>query len=118
MCQADLAQKLVFLLTIVPHEIVHRGITGRAGTVLRDITLYSAEYRTYGFVIALMVIRDEILPVPVLLIGYDFREFINLEFLVLGRMGIIKSPLLERDVSTDKVNKPADLFMLVLNELK
>ena len=114
----DLAQKLAFFPSIVPHEIVHRGVTGRAGTVLRDITLYSAEYRTYGFVIALLVIRDEILPVPVLLIGYDFRKLINLELLVLRRMGIIKSPLLERDVSTDKVNKPADLFMLVLNVLK
>ena len=118
MCLADLAQNLAFLLAIVPHEIVNRGITCRTCTVFWNIALYSAEYRTYGFVIALMVIRDEILPVPVLLIGYDFRKLINLEFLVLGRMGIIKSPLLERDVSTDKVNKPADLFMLVLNELK
>ena len=103
MSLTDLAQNLAFLPAIVPHEIVHRGVTGRAGTVLRDITLYSAEYRTYGFVIALLVIRDEILPVPVLLIGYDFRKLINLELLVLRRMGIIKSPLLERDVSTDKI---------------
>ena len=117
MCLADLAQKLAFLLTIVPHEIVHRGITGRAGTMFWNITIAMPENRLNGFVIAMLVIRDEIFPVPVLLIGYDFREFINLELLVLRRMGIIKSPLLERDISADKVNKPADLFMLVLNKL-
>ena len=118
MCLADLAQNLAFLLAIVPHEIVNRGITCRTCTVFWNIAFYSAEYWTYGFVIAMLVIRDEILPVPVLLIGYDFRKLINLEFLVLWRMGIVKSPLFERDISTNKINKPADLFMLVLNELK
>ena len=34
------------------------------------------------------------------------------------RVRIIKSLLLWRDVSADKVNQPADLFMLVLDELK
>ena len=118
MCLADLAQKLAFLFTIVPHEIVYRGITGRAGTMFWNITIVMSKNRLNGFAITMLVIRDEILPVPVLLIGYDFRKLINLEFLVLGRMGIIESPLLERNISTDKVNKPADLFMLVLNELK
>ena len=115
---ADLTQNLAFLLAIIPHEIVHRGITCRAGTVFWNITLHSAKYRAYGFVVALLIISDEIFPVPVLLVGYDFRKLINLELLVLWRMGIIKSPLLEWDVSTDKVNKPVDLFMLVLNKLK
>ena len=118
MCQADLAQKLVFLLTIVPHEIVHRGITGRAGTMFWNITIAMSKNRLNGFVVTLFVIGNKIFPVPLLLIGYDFWKLINLELLVLGRMGFIKSPLLERNVSTDKVNKPADLFMLVLNELK
>ena len=117
MCLADLAQNLAFLLAIVPHEIVHRGITCRTGTVFWNITLYSSEYRTDGFVVALLVIRDEVFPVPILLVGYDFGKLINLEFLVLRRMGIIKSPLLERNVSTDKVNQPANLFLLVLNQL-
>ena len=117
MCLADLAQNLAFLLAIVPHEIVYRGITGRAGTMFWNITIAMPENRLNGFVITLFVIGNDIFPIPLLLIGYDFWEFINLELLVLRRMGIIKSPLLERDISTDKVNKPADLFMLVLNEL-
>ena len=82
------------------------------------IALNSTKYRANGLVVALLVVRDKVFPVPVLLIGYDFGEFINLKLLVLWRMGIIESPLLKRDISTDKVNKPANLFMLVLNELK
>ena len=53
--------------------------------------------------VALLVVRDKVFPVPVLLIGYDFGKFINLKLLVLWRMGIIESPLLKRDISTDKV---------------
>jgi len=34
----------------------------------------------------------------------DGREFINFEFLVFWRMGIIKSPLLERDIFADEEN--------------
>ena len=106
---------MTFLFTIVPHEIVHRGIAGRAMAGCRNITLHPAKDRTNGFVVTLLIVRDEILPVPFLFVGYDFGKLINLELLILWRVGIIKRPLLERDVSTDKVNKPADLFMLVLN---
>ena len=73
-------------------------------TGCRNITLPVSEYRTNGFVITLLIIRNEIDPIPFLFIRYDFGKLINLEFLVLWRVGIIKSPLLERDVSTDKVN--------------
>jgi len=31
----------------------------------------------------------------------DVRKLVDLEFLIFRGMGIIKSPLLERDVSTD-----------------
>ena len=82
------------------------------------IALNSTKYRANGLVVALLVVRDKAFPVPVLLIGYDFGKFINLKLLVLWRMGIIESPLLKWDISADKVNKPANLFMLVLNELK
>lgn len=40
------------------------------------------------------VVRDKIFPVPILLIGNNFGELVNLEFLVFGGVGIIKSPLL------------------------
>lgn len=48
----------------------------------------------------------------------DQREFINLEFLIFWRMGIIESPLLKRDISANKVNKPAVLLVKILNYRK
>jgi len=117
-CLTDLAQNLAFLFAIIPHEIVHSGITGGTGAVLWNIAFHTAKNGTNGFVITLFVVRDEILPVPILFIGNDFWKFINLEFLVCRRMGIIKSPLFKWDVSADKMNKPANLFLLVLNKMK
>ena len=35
--------------------------------------------------------------------GFDDRKLINLEFLILWRMGVIKSPLFERDISANKI---------------
>ena len=54
-------------------------------------------------VIAFFVVRDKVFVSPVLAVICDQRELINLEFLIFGRTKIIKSPLLERDVSTDKI---------------
>ena len=54
-------------------------------------------------VITFFKVRDEFLISAVLTEISDQREFINLVFLVFRRMGVIKSPLLERDVSTDKI---------------
>jgi len=36
--------------------------------------------------------------------------------LIFGRMGVIEDPLLKGNISADKIKKPADLFMLVLNK--
>lgn len=35
--------------------------------------------------------------------GLDDRKLINFEFLIFGRVGILIGPLLERDISADKV---------------
>ena len=104
MCLTNLTQKLTFLLAVIPHQIVHRSITCGTGTVFRDVTFITTKYRTDSFVITLLVIRDEIFPVPILLVGNEFWKFVNLEISILGRMGIIKRPLLKRNISTDKVN--------------
>jgi hypothetical protein len=115
MCLADFAQKLAFLFAIVPHQIIHGSITCRAGTVFWNITFHTAKDRLDSFVVTLPVVRNKIFPIPILFIRDDFWKLIYFEFLILWRMGIIKSPLPERDVSANKVNKPANLFMLVLN---
>ena len=75
-----------------------------AGTVIRDVTFRAAADRSDFLTITLFKVRDEILIIPVLVEVGNQREFINLELLVLGRMRIIKSPLLERDISADKLN--------------
>ena len=59
--------------------------------------------------------RNVVFVIPSYVIDY-FWELINLEFLIFGRMGIIEDPLLKGNISADKIKKPADLFMLVLNK--
>ena len=49
---------------------------------------------------------------------FNDRQFIGEEFLVFWAVYFIMSPLLKRDVSADKENKPADLFVLFLNDSK
>ena len=44
----------------------------------------------------------------------DPGELIHLELLVLGRMGIIEGPLLERDISADEVDQPAVLLIKLM----
>ena len=60
-------------------------------------------------------VRNVVFVIPFFVIDY-FWELINLEFLIFGRMGIIEDPLLKGNISADKIKKPADLFMLVLNK--
>jgi hypothetical protein len=117
-CLADFAQNLAFLFAIIPHQIIHGSITCRAGTVLRNIAFDTAKDRLNSFVVTLLVVRNKIFPIPILFIRDDFWKLIYFEFLILWRMGIIKSPLFERNISANKVNKPTNLFMLVLNKLK
>ncbi len=92
-----------------------RSFTAGAGAVIRNVTFRAAADRTYLLTIPFFVVRDEFLISPVLTEVGDQREFINLELLVCGEMGIIESQLLKGDISADKVKKPTDLFMLVLN---
>ena len=82
--KADLATNLWFFLTIIPSEIRLWCITDRAGVLLRDVTFNSTKCRFNGFTIAFFVVRNKIIPLPVLFVGYNSREFINLEFWYFG----------------------------------
>ena len=101
---ADLAQHLGFFLSVIPHEIVNWSIAGRTMTGFRNITFHVSEDRFNSLMITFLIVGDEVFPVPLLFIGNDFRKLINFKFLIFRRMGIIESPLLERNVSADKVN--------------
>ena len=113
----DLTEELTFGTVIFVQKKV-RGITAGAGAGVRNITFRPTADRADFFTVTFFVVRDEIFISPVLAEVSDQREFINLELLVFWGMGIIKSPLLQGNVSADKVKKPTDLFMLVLNKLK
>ena len=114
----DFAQNLGFLFSVVPHKVIYRGITSRTVAGGRDIAGNPPEYRSEFFVVALLVVGNEIFPVPFLLKRNDSGELVDLIFLIFGRVGIIKSPLFERDISADKVQKLTDNFMLVFDILK
>ena len=73
--------------------------------------------RFYGFAIAETIVF--VLELPVLLDeGFDNGQLVGKKLLVFGAVEFIVSPLLERDVSADKENKPADLAILFLNDVK
>jgi hypothetical protein len=94
MCLADFAQNLTFLFTIVPHQIIHRSTTCRTGAVFWNIAFYTSKDRLDSFVVTLLIVRNKIFPIPILFIRNDFWKLIYFEFLILWRVGIIKSPLL------------------------
>ena len=100
MSLADFTKNLAFPFTIVPHEIVNRSIAGRAGTMFRNIAWGTAENRFDSLMVALVIITDKILKVPFLFERDNFGKLVNLKFLILRRMGIIKSPLFERNIFT------------------
>ena len=80
-----------------------RGFAGRTYTVIRDFNFRTTPYRLYRFAIFPGIIRVKILPVPGLLMIYDLWKLVDLEFLIFWRVRIVKSPLLERDISADKI---------------
>lgn len=104
--------------TVITIKIRLWGTAGRAGAVFRDVAFLTSGDGFYLNTVPAFKVRNQETPVPFLLDDLDFGKFVYFELLIFWRMGIIESPLLKRDISTDKVNKPANLFMLVLNELK
>jgi len=102
-CITDLTEDLPFG-TIVFIEEGFGSITARAGTVIGDVALRPAADRADFLTITFFVVGNEVFVVPVLAEVGDQRELINLKFLILGRVGIIKGPLLQRNISANKLN--------------
>ena len=101
-CCADLAEELSFG-AVIPVKERFRCITTGAGAAIRDITFRAAADRADLFAIAFLEVRDEVFVVPALAEVGNEREFVDPELLVFWGMGVIKSPLLEWDVSADEV---------------
>ena len=120
MILTDFAQDLAFR-AIVLIKVRHWSITARTFAVFTDITFGTSSDRLnwlIGILIAPGKIEHKILIIPRFNIVKNERKLINFKFLIFGRMGIIKSPLLERDIFADKVNKEAVLLIKLLNKFK
>ena len=102
---------------IVIIEIVVGSAAERKEGILRDGFPVTALDRSEGFAILPAVVFQEELPV-LFDEGFDNREAVSGKLLVFRGMGIIEGPLLERDISADKVQKPANGFKLLLNYSK
>ena len=100
---------------VIPVEKRLGSLTAGTGTVIRDIAFRAAADRTDLLAITFFKVRDEFLISPILAEVSNQREFINLEFLIFRRVGIIVSPLLKRNISADKVDQPAVLLVKILN---
>ena len=113
-CIADLAFELSGF-SVIAVKIRLGSAAGRAGTFLRDVAFLTAGDRFYFNMVPVFKVGDKKLPVPFMLDDLDFRKLVHLEFLIFRGMGIIKSPLLERDISADEVKQPAVLLVKILN---
>ena len=101
-CIADFAHHLSFG-TIVTVKVIVWSSATRADRVLRNTTGRTAAYRFDFLVVSFFVVRNQVFVSPLLFEVSNQREFINFEFLIFGRVRIVKSPLLKRKVSTNKI---------------
>ena len=85
---------------------------------MRNVTFFAAGDRFYLNIVAAFKVRDEETPVPFMMDDLDFWKLVHSKFLIVWRMGIIESPLLERDISADQVYQPAVLLIKILNNRK
>ena len=101
-CIADFAFELPGF-AVIAIKIRLWSATGRPGTVFGDVAFLMAGDRFYLNVVLMFKVRNKKLPVPFMLDELEFRELVHFEFLVFRGMGIIKSPLPERNVSANEV---------------
>lgn len=104
--------------TVITIKIRLWGTAGRAGAVLGDVTFFAAGDRFYLNMVPVFKVREEETPVPFMMDDLDFWKLVHSKFLIVWRMGIIESPLLERNISADKVYQPAVLLVKILNYRK
>ena len=113
---ADLALELTVTAIVVVYVLM-RGTAYRAYGIFGNSPAITALNRSDILLVFPEVVFEK---EPIVLLDecFDDWKFVYTEFLILWRVGIFESPLFQRDISADKVKKPADLLMLVLNKLK
>ena len=98
---ADFALVLPVAAVIVV-DVMVGSATERTDDIIRDCSAITSLNGFNGFTILPEIVFEEELPV-LFDEGFDNRELVDLEFLILRGVGIVKSPLLERDVSANEV---------------
>ena len=98
---ADFALVLT-VSTIIVINVVMRSTTQRTDGIFGNGFAIATLDRLNRFLIFPVIVFEKELPV-LFDKGFDDGKLINLKFLILWRMGIIKSPLFKRDISADKI---------------
>ena len=114
---ANFAKNLTFG-TVILIKIRFWSMTAWALTVIRNVAFGTSSNWFDGFVRILITpseVLHEILIIPWFNRAENEWKLIKLKFLIFRGMGIIKSPLFEWDIFTDKVNKKTILLIKVLN---
>lgn len=115
---ADLALKLATAASIIV-DVFMWCTTERTYGIQGDITGFAFLRLDWFYSLAIAETVVFIPELPVLFDErFDNRQFIGKEFLVFGAVELVMSPLLERNVSADKEDKPTNLFVLFLNDSK
>ena len=99
---ADLTAELPGF-AVIAVEIRLGCAAGRTAAVIGDIAGFPPGDRANLSAITMLKVRNQELPVPLMLMELDPGEFIDFKFLIFRGMGIIKCPLPERDISADKI---------------
>ena len=113
---ADFALELPIAAIIIV-EIVVRCPTKRTEGIFRDGFTIAALNGSDGFAVLPEIVFKEKLPV-LFDERLEEREAVGSKLLVFRGVGIIEGPLLERDISADEVQEPANSFVLFLNYSK
>ena len=116
-CLATDLALILSVAAIVIIKIMVRGATEGTDNLLRDGFTVTPLDWSDGFTILPEIILEEELPV-LFDEWLDDREAVSGKFLVFRGVGIIESPLLERNVSADEIQEPANGFILFLNYSK
>ena len=98
---ADFALVLPVAAVIIV-EVMVRSAAERTDGIFRDRPAITSLDGFHGSAILPEIVFEEELPV-LFHEGFDDREFVDPEFLILRGVGVVKSPLFERDISADEV---------------
>jgi hypothetical protein len=111
--RADFAL-ILSIATVIVIEIVMESATDRTDSVNRNGLTIATIDRLKWFSVFNRVVLQQLPPVLFLKLTDDWQD-ISLEFLILGRMDLIMSPLAKRDVFGDEKHQPTNLLILVLD---